>query len=93
MPEWLLFLAIVFIAFRIRGRRRWHRRMRDETLRAARAAHEVPGTSTPAVLPRETPLESLQRRFVAGSISVEQYEDELDRLLRRPGGRAGYLDA
>lgn len=93
MPEWLLFLAIVFIAFRIRRRHRWHRRIRDERLRAARAGRELPGTSAPAMPPRETPLESLQRRFVAGSISVEQYEAELDRMLRRPGGGAGYLDA
>ena len=31
---------------------------------------------------RETPLEALQRRFVTGSMTVEQYEAELDRLER-----------
>lgn len=31
---------------------------------------------------RESPLEALQRRFVRGSMTVEQYEAELDRLDR-----------
>ena len=31
----------------------------------------------------ETPMESLQRRFVDGSLTVEEYERELDRLLRK----------
>ena len=93
MPEWLLMLAIIFIALRIHRRHRWHRGIREERLRALRAGREVPGTSAQPVPARETPVESLQRRFVAGSISVEQYEAELDRLLRRPGGGAGYLDA
>ena len=31
----------------------------------------------------ETPMEALQRRYVEGSITVEQYEAELDKLYRR----------
>ena len=31
---------------------------------------------------RETPLEGLQRRFVSGPMSLEQYEAELDKLDR-----------
>lgn len=31
---------------------------------------------------RETPLEALQRRFVSGPMTVEQYETELDKLER-----------
>jgi hypothetical protein len=93
MPEWLILVAIILVALRIRRRHRWRRSLRDERVRALHAGQEAPGTATQAVLSRETPLESLQRRFVAGSISVEQYEAELDRMLRRPGGAAGHLDA
>ena len=32
--------------------------------------------------PRETPLQALQRRFVEGSLSLEQYESEVDKLER-----------
>jgi hypothetical protein len=30
----------------------------------------------------ETPMEALQRRYVEGALTVEEYEAELDRLLR-----------
>ena len=36
----------------------------------------------------ETPVESLQRRFVDGSITVDQYERELDRIYRNPSSAA-----
>jgi len=29
---------------------------------------------------RETPLQSLQRRFVEGGLTVEEYEREIDQL-------------
>lgn len=32
--------------------------------------------------PRETPLEALQRKFVSGPMTLEQYEAELDKLDR-----------
>jgi hypothetical protein len=32
--------------------------------------------------PRGTPLEVLQRRFVSGPMTLEQYEAELDKLGR-----------
>jgi hypothetical protein len=39
--------------------------------------------SSPAPPPRrETPLQALQRRFVDGSLSLEQYESEVDKLKR-----------
>ena len=31
---------------------------------------------------RETPLQALQRKFVDGSLSLEQYESEVDKLER-----------
>ncbi len=31
---------------------------------------------------RESPLEALQRRFVSGTLTLEQYEAELDKLER-----------
>lgn len=33
--------------------------------------------------PRETRLESLQRRFVSGQITVDEYEHQIDRLHQR----------
>lgn len=41
-----------------------------------------PLTRQPATAPRETPLETLQRQFVAGSLSLEQYEAEVNKLER-----------
>jgi hypothetical protein len=32
---------------------------------------------------QQTPLEALQRRYVSGSITLEEYESELDRLYGR----------
>jgi len=34
--------------------------------------------------PKETRLQALQRRFVAGEISLDQYERDIDRLPQRP---------
>ena len=47
----------------------------------------LPGSGAPPVAGRsETALESLQRRFVDGAITLKQYEAELDRLDRKELG-------
>ncbi|HEX6560159.1 MAG TPA: hypothetical protein VF021_11870 [Longimicrobiales bacterium] len=38
--------------------------------------------------PQETAFDVLKKRYVAGRISDDQYERELDALLRTPEGRA-----
>jgi len=92
MPEWLIVL-IVFIVFsrvlRARGydarcmRGGEHRlRGRGQRLRLAeRHALEREQRAMPA--PKvETPMEALQRRYVEGEITVEEYEAGLDKLYR-----------
>lgn len=34
------------------------------------------------IAPAETPLQGLQRRFIDGALTMEQYEAELDKLAR-----------
>lgn len=47
----------------------------------------LPGSGAPPVAGQpETALESLQRRFVDGAITLEQYEAQLDRLDRKELG-------
>ena len=38
--------------------------------------------------PKESAFDVLKRRFVKGEISDSQYEQELDRLLKTPEGKA-----
>lgn len=40
-----------------------------------------------AAAPRESEFDALKRRYVAGELSDEQYEAELDVLFRTPEGR------
>ena len=54
-------------------------------LRAERRARK---SVTPTATRVETPVESLQRRFVEGAITVDQYERELDRIYRNPSSAA-----
>jgi hypothetical protein len=42
---------------------------------------EAPPDVTAVAPHRETPLETLQRRFAAGAISVEEYEREVGKLF------------
>ena len=82
MPDWVIWVAIgvLFMSWRrsraccgfgvkrIRGHReRMRDRMTDGSMTAIR---------------RETPLEVLQRKFVSGPMTLEQYEAELDKLER-----------
>lgn len=86
MPEWLI-IVIVFIVFSrvlrarrydagcMRGRPRGlHARRREQLERERQRAVPPPRV--------ETPMEALQRKYVEGSITVEEYETELDKLYR-----------
>ena len=57
------------------GEERWHRHHRGR-----RRAAALPQP------PAETRFEALKRRFVKGELTAEQYEREVDSLLRSPGG-------
>ena len=60
------------------ARRRVHARL------SLPARVHVPCCGPPRVeKPRETRLESLQRRFVSGHIGLEEYERRIDRLHHR----------
>jgi uncharacterized membrane protein len=89
MPEWLIILIVFFVVSRVvRARGHDARCMsgRSHRLRErerARALQRERHRSVPA--PKvESPMEALQRKYVDGSITVEEYEAELDRLYR-PG--------
>ncbi len=95
--EWMIFILVCWVAVRFlgvatgRGRgerweeRRLRRAERWEERRLGRA--ERRGVTPPPVRvappkPVETPEEKLRRQYVEGTLSVEQYERELDRLYR-----------
>ena len=90
MPEWLIIVIVFIVMSRIVRRNRYgaqcmsgrsHRlRARERrALREERAAGQMRSMPAPKV---ETPMEALQRRYVEGNITVEQYESELDKLYR-----------
>lgn len=85
MPEWLIILCAFWFVFGGFGRGRscgWRPR-----LDRGRERTRLPSsTTTPRVQTRptlETVEAELRRRYVAGEITVEQYEHELDRHYRR----------
>lgn len=51
-------------------------------VRASRARNRVPAAPEQP----ESPLETLQRRFVEGAIDIERYEREVDRLYELDAG-------
>lgn len=66
---------------------------RREALRAAPSEPAIPAEAREPVAVGgrervESPLETLQRRFIEGSIDVEEYERELDRLYHLETPRA-----
>jgi hypothetical protein len=96
MTWFFVMLALWFVMVR-RRRRRWAlghaRRMeldwgpgREE--RWQRRQRRRTRERTPTLPPPESRLDALKRRFVSGELSDEQYEREVDALLRSPGGMA-----
>jgi hypothetical protein len=95
MPEWLIIIAVFFIVTRLLRSRR-HRfglyrhpgqlrgaRMRELRRARMRERHEPHDRLGARPQPTtETPEDALRRRFVEGSITVEEYEAQLDRLYR-----------
>lgn len=79
--EWLIFGLVCWAVVRFLGinrcgaaRGRWeHRRMP-----AARREPALPQAPAPA----ESAEQRLRRQYVEGTLTVEQYERELDRLYR-----------
>lgn len=100
--EWLIWVLVAFALFRLIGfscptGRLRPRGQASHHLRSGGELLGPPGVGLVRTRPRrrpeamstaETPMQSLQRRFVDGRITVEQYEAELDRLFahsRRAG--------
>ena len=99
--EWWAFLLIAWIAVRFLGGGRCttgrsHRehhalgsrsssQKRDATLVSGRVQMTRPATTARKPVPAETTEERLRRQYVEGTLTVEQYERELDTLYR---GRA-----
>jgi hypothetical protein len=91
MPDWVIWVAIAVFLMNCRGgcrlgakRIRGHReRMRDRmTDGETTGMKSQPRLASVKTTPRGTPLEVLQRRFVSGPMTLEQYEAELDKLGR-----------
>lgn len=59
-----------------RARRHLTRGVEENPVARAREPIEKPAVSRPV----ETPLQALQRKFVNGAITLEQYEAEIDKL-------------
>jgi len=79
----MLFLMFASMRFAHRGRYRFAR---------MRCYHHHYRHHLPERVQREpqhTPFERLKQRYVDGDLSDEQYEDELDKLLRA-GGTASF---
>ena len=88
MPEWLIILIVFFVMSRIVRKSgygaqcmsgRSHRLRASERHALEREREKRRSMPAPKV---ETPMEALQRRYVEGNITVEEYEAELDKLYR-----------
>jgi hypothetical protein len=86
--EWLIFILVAWAAVRFLGvgrcRGEWLERRRLAE-RSAGAGRVSPPPADKAVPAAETLEAKLRRRYVAGELTVEQYERELDALYRRDG--------
>lgn len=85
----LIMMAVLFIILRnldggrhnCFGVRRWQSRRLNPWWMEHRDRLGAPPEVTRVAAPRETPLESLQRRFASGAIGVEEYEREVGKLF------------
>ena len=96
MTPFLMIVALWFLLV-MRRRRRWAlghaRRMelewgpgREERWRRRYRHRHRDREPVPTLPPPESRFDALKRRFVSGELSAEQYEREVDALLRSPGG-------
>ncbi|MGH7476450.1 MAG: hypothetical protein ACRELD_09180 [Longimicrobiales bacterium] len=90
--ELLIWFAVIWFLVSSRGRwgacgGDWRRERRGSRLGdvARGGSPRTPRVRSRAavVLPQELPFERAKRDFVEGRLTVEQYEAELDRLIRR----------
>jgi hypothetical protein len=80
MPEWLVFMLVVWFAMRVlSGARCRHGRHESR----GRIRGESAGPPLPPRKHEETIEEELRRRYVLGEMNVEEYERALDRLYRK----------
>jgi hypothetical protein len=94
MTWFFVMLALFFVLRHRRRARRALWRARREQLhlgpggpeRWQRHRRGRPREAIPAAAPPETRFDALKRRFVSGELTDEQYEREVDALLRTPGG-------
>ena len=89
MPEWLIFLVVIWFFFGVLGRRaRWGCGSRHRRLGTAPGAARFESRSKPrprqvAPPPPETAEQRLQRQFVEGRLTMEEYETELAKVILR----------
>ncbi|MGH7576149.1 MAG: hypothetical protein ACREM1_13615 [Longimicrobiales bacterium] len=103
MPDWVVWLIVGFIVFKFMSAGGACQRRVSKgggRLDHAGGGELGGGRPTPVAMRRgpdaragrnaETPIQAAQRRFVEGATTVEEYEAELDRVLReRSVFRAG----
>jgi hypothetical protein len=84
----IMMLVLVMILRNVSGgrymssaRTRWHGGRMEPWWMERKERLEAPQQDMRVAPPRETPLETLQRRFAAGAISVEEYEREVGKLF------------
>ena len=82
MAEWLIFVLVAWFAVKFLKRSRHRRRIAERNRARVTEAEKARAVQAPA----ETEEERLRRRYVAGELSVEQYEQGLDALYRGNGG-------
>lgn len=61
----------------------WRGPKRTVRARSAGPSRKRSIGARPPALPPESPVDRLQRQFVAGELTVEEYEQQLDRVLKR----------
>lgn len=92
MPEWWLIAIAIWCAVMFSGRRgcgwRGDRRTAPDSERLASRSGRSHARRTGSA-PRETAEQRLQREFVDGRLTMDEYERELARVLRPGRGEPG----